>query len=468
VNPPERLGSSFRDPSGFVFIRAGRIYRQVNPAYRAGYERLMGSGLYEELVSAGLLIPHREVSLEDAPGAYRVLEPEALEFVSYPYEWCFGALRDAALATLAIQKRAFAHDMLLKDASAYNIQFHHGAPVLIDTLSFARYEEGRPWVAYRQFCQHFLAPLALMSRRDIRLGQLLRIFVDGLPLDLASRLLPRRTLLRFSLLSHLHLHARSQQRHAHDMDAPRAVERGRVSRVGLQGLVESLESAIRGLHWSPSGTEWGDYYEATNYSREATAHKGDLVARLLGRVKPATVWDLGANTGVYSRLALELGAHVVSWDVDPAAVEKSYRQLRREGPRRLLPLLLDLSNPSAAIGWANRERMSLAERGPAELVMALALVHHLAISGNVPLDRIAGFLASLGQWLIIEFIPKSDSQVERLLRVREDIFTEYTQEGFERAFDGPFRLVEVEGVRDSERRIYLYERRPSAADPGRR
>ena len=216
TNKTPAHNASFRDPSGFLFTRDGVLYRQVNQVYAEDYRKLMDSGLYAKLVKAGLLIPHTEVDIEPANKklAFKVLCPEYVPFISYPYEWSFGQLKDAALATLSIQKRALKAGMVLKDASAYNIQFQRGKPTLIDTLSFEIYQEGEPWVAYRQFCQHFLAPLALMAYQDVRLSQLLRVYIDGIPLDLASELLPARTRWNLGLATHIHLHARAQKRYA--------------------------------------------------------------------------------------------------------------------------------------------------------------------------------------------------------------------------------------------------------------
>ena len=458
-NSDARLeASSFRDPSGFLFRREGILYRQVNRSYRAHYDQLCESGLYDELVRAELLIPHETADGISSPrpdDAYLILRPEPLPFISYPYEWCFGQLQDAALATLEIQKRALAHGMSLKDASAYNIQFHRGKPLLIDTLSFERYREGEPWVAYRQFCQHFLAPLALMAYTDVRLGRLLRLYIDGIPLDLAGKLLPWRTRLKFSLLSHIHLHAKSQQRYA---DRPAAMGQRRMSRLAFQGLVDNLESAVRALAWRPQGTAWADYYSATNYDAAGLEHKKQVVADFLGRIPARTVWDLGANTGLFSRLASGRGLQTLAFDIDPAAVERNYRQCREEQDANLLPLLLDLTNPSPGLGWAHRERTSFLERGPAEAALALALVHHLAIANNLPLEHIAAFLARLCRWLIIEFVPKNDSQVQRLLASREDIFPDYTPEGFERAMRRFFAIREAVRIAGSERTCYLMER----------
>jgi ribosomal protein L11 methylase PrmA len=455
-------GGSFRDPNGFVFLKNGCLYRQVNDRYRDDYDALTGSGLYDELTAAGLLVEHEEVdpSLAVTTGAYKVLRPRTVPFISYPHEWCFGQLRDAALTTLAIQKRALAHGMSLKDCSAFNVQFNGCMPVFIDTLSFERYREGRPWVAYRQFCQHFLAPLALMSYTDIRLSQLFRIYVDGVPLDLAGALLPLRSRLRFSLLTHIHLHARYQRRYESETESPRG--RGKVSRTALLGIVDSLESAVRGLSWKPAGTEWAGYYEDTNYTREGLACKERLVGEFIDGLPSGTVWDLGANTGRFSRVAAGRGRYVISFDVDPAAVELNYRTCTAQGTGNILPLLIDLTNPTSGMGWAGEERMSLLDRGPADTALALALVHHLAISNNLPFDRIARFLAGLCRHLIVEFVPKEDSQVRRLLVCREDIFDEYTRGHFENAFSRYFEIERSEGIADSMRTLYLMRRRSGA------
>ena len=455
----ERVSSSFRDPSGSLFTLDGAIYRQVNEEYKAHYDQLIESGLYRELAEAGLMVAHEEVATSPlgVQGAYKVLKPEMIPFISYPYEWCFSQLKDAALATLEIQKKALDHGMILKDASAYNIQFLRGRPVLIDTLSFENYVEGHPWIAYKQFCQHFLAPLALMSLKDVRFNQLFRIYIDGVPLDIASSVLPYRTRFSFSMLLHIHLHAKSQKRYE-DVIIDKQKTPSKMSKQSMLGLIDSLESVIKGLKWSAKGTEWVDYYQDDSYTAEGLQHKLRLVNQLLDMVDCKTVWDLGANTGVYSRIASEKGATTVSFDIDPACVELNYLEAVKNGDSGMLPLILDLTNPSPRIGWANEERMSVMDRGPADLVIALALVHHLAISNNVPLGRIAEFLAGICSHLIIEFVPKTDPKVQKLLATREDVFPHYTQEAFEADFGTLFEILRSEQVRDSERIIYLMRR----------
>jgi len=452
--------ASFRDPSGFVFRRNGRLYRQVNRAYAGHYEALVGSGLYDRLIQQGRLLPHAEVDAAAArpEDAFKVLEPETLDFVSYPYEWCFGQLKDAALLTLKVQELALRRDMSLKDASAFNVQFQRGRPILIDTLSFERLKPGEPWIAYRQFCQHFLAPLALMARSDVRLGQWSRIAVDGVPLDLASRLLPWRTRLSFALQVHIHLHARAQRRYAGEVVTERRGGRA-MGKQALLGLVSSLRSAVRGLTWQPTGTAWADYGEIRSYTESALAAKRAVVEEYLERTQAKSVWDLGANTGEFSRLASQRGAHTLAFDYDHGAVELNYRQIKKDREENLLPLVQDLTNPSPGVGWSNRERRSLMERGPADAVMALALIHHLAIANNVPLELVAAFLAALGRWLIAEFVPKQDPQVRRLLANREDIFVRYDRDGFEQDFARHYHIRDTRPLPDSERCMYLMEAR---------
>ncbi len=409
------------------------------------------SGLYDSLVKKNFLIQHQEVENVYAD-AYKTIKPERLPFISYPYEWSFGQLKDAALLTLYIQKAALKKGMSLKDASAYNVQFVNGKPVFIDTLSFEVYEEGKPWVAYKQFCQHFLAPIALASMTDIRTLDLLSANIDGIPLDLASALLPRKSKFKFSLATHIHWHAKTQQKYAGKQTNQKAGKG--VSKMAMLGLIDNLVNAVKSLKWNPKGTEWGEYYTFTNYSDSSFDEKKNLVAAFIDEAKPSTVWDLGANDGTFSSIAALKGIETVAFDIDPIAVEKNYRRVKQDNIP-MLPLQLDLTNPSTGIGWAHEERDSLEQRGKADVVMALAIIHHIAISNNVPLEKVADYLSRLGNHIIIEFVPKEDSQVKILLATREDIFLSYHIDGFEKAFTQFFDIVKKEQVGDSLRTLYL-------------
>jgi len=459
VRSAARDPGSFRDPSGFVFRRSGVIYRQVNQSFAEEWEAASSDGILRRWQEGGRLVGHEVADLTlaaDPDRALAVLRPDPVAFISYPYEWTFGQLRDAALLTLDLQEDAERSGFALRDASAYNIQFDRGRPILIDTLSLERRTGDEPWAAYRQFCQHFVAPLALMARRDIRCGLMLRDHVDGIPLDLASTLLPGRTRLAMGLASHVHLHARAQRRYADaGREAPRRAEMGATRRAAL---LDSLRRTVEGLHWSPDGTEWADYDRETSYSDEGARAKEAMVEAMLRDAGGATVWDLGANVGRFSAIAADLGRRVVAWDVDPAASERHYQRLKSSERASVLPLVQDLVNPSPGLGWAGNERASFADRSDADVVMALALVHHLAITNNVPLDWIAALFATLAPAAIVEFVPKGDPMVTLLLRSRPDMFSDYTQDGFERAFSTRFRIVARSPIPDSTRVLYRLER----------
>ncbi len=450
-------GASFRDPSGYVFTHDGELYRTVTEGFADHYDQMANSGLVGDLTERGWLVRHEEVDPRTVgmSDVYRVLKPERIPFISYPWEWCFSQLRDAALLTLDIAWAALEHDMVLKDASAFNVQFVGSRPVFIDTLSFQSYVEGEPWPAYRQFCQHFLAPLELRSRVHPALAKLSQVNLDGVPLDLASTLLPRRTLFSPSVALHIHAHSRAQE---HYSDSGGEARKAKVSQRSLFALLDSLRSAVRRTRWAPVGTTWADYYSQNNYVDEAMSCKVDQVSSFLDRVAPASVWDLGANDGRFSRMASERGAYTVAFDMDPAAVEKAYRQGCASGDCRILPLVMDLMNPTPQLGWNLEERESFLERGSPDVVLALALVHHLAIAQNVPLPRIAEFFAGLSDRLVIEFVPKSDSQVQRMLASRTDIFSDYDQAGFERAFSRYFHVESAAPVSKCDRVLYFMRR----------
>ncbi|MEX2532305.1 MAG: SAM-dependent methyltransferase [Gemmatimonadota bacterium] len=425
------------------------------------YRALMESGLYDELVEAELLVPHEVVStdLAAADGAVAVLRPERIPFISYPYEWSFGQLRAAAITTLRIQQRAMDRGMGLTDATPFNIQFVGRRPVLVDTLSLVPMDDGEPWIAYHQFCTQFLAPLRLQARLDPRLSGLLRSTLDGVPLDMASRMLPRRTWANLGDLMHIHLHARSIRRHA-GAAAPDA-GRTRASARGIRGIVEHLLSHVEGTAMRRVPSVWEDYEASHSYEQAARTAKLDFVSGWVQARRPSVVWDLGANTGVFSRVAAQGAGYVVSLDFDANAVEQNFSRVSHDSDEdgKVLPLCMNLMNPSPDLGWGLAERKSLTARGPADLCLALALVHHLAISGNVPLPMVAAQFAEWGRSLIVEWVPKSDAMVQRLLASRVDVFDEYTEEGFQQAFSSRFHIVEREPVPESERVLYAMERR---------
>lgn len=436
------------------------LLRQAAERGARDLEMLEQSGLYTRLVGAGRLIEHESVDSTwalDPRHCAAVIRPREVDMVSYPYEWCFSQLKAAALLTLDIQDAALSKGMTLKDASAYNVQFEGTKPIFIDTLSITRREEGAAWSGYRQFCQHFLGPLLLMAYVDVRLSELLRVHLDGIPLDLASRLLPLRAKARPGVLAHLVSHARMQQRYADTASVKTAAVR-KMSLQSLRGLVDSLRSLVASLDWEPKGTEWVDYYEANNnYAEQGLEQKEAELLKLLEPFPaPRRVWDLGANTGRFSRLLAERTLGVVAWDIDPACVEMHFRMLENSDVENVLPLRCDLTNPSPSLGWAHEERASFLERAKADLALALGLVHHLAIGSNIPFPRIFATLRSVSDNVVVEWVPRGDGQIDRLLSSREDVFEDYDEDGFLAAADPYFRVVDRRRLSLGSRELFLF------------
>lgn len=446
--------SSFRDPSGFVFYEDNILYRQVNQCYKTQFEHFEKSGLYNKLLSDKQVIEHKRVVMETGyPKLFCVIQPEKIPFISYPYEWSFSQLKDAALTTLKIQKSAVEYGMILKDASAYNIQFVNGIPKLIDTLSFDFYKEGDPWVAYGQFCRHFLAPLFLMAEVDVRLWQLMRIHIDGIPIDLASKLLKWKG--GFAAKQHIHWHARAIAKHSRDCKTSDKIKAIKISKFSYKAMIDSLINTVERIILKNIKTEWMDYYSNNNYTEESIACKENVIAKFIKEMHIDSIWDFGANDGRFTRIALKYGAtFAVDFDIDSMAVEQNYLKVK-ENKDNVLPLILDLTNPSPGLGFANLERSPIDKRQKPECILALALIHHLAISNNLPFKKIAEWLSKLTDNLIIEFVPKEDSQVRILLTTREDIFPEYNQAGFEEAFKEYFSIIKTESIVGSSRTLYL-------------
>jgi hypothetical protein len=450
-------GLSYRDPSGFVFEESGIIYRQVNKNFQEHFDYFIKSGCYERLVKTGLLIPHE--TLQDPPRTsegYLVLKPERIPFISYPYEWSFDMLKDAALLTLRLLREALAHDMILKDASPYNIQWYKGRLVLIDSLSFEKYDEQQPWIAYRQFCESFLAPLMLMHYRAHPLQQLLLAWPEGIPLDITSSLLPWRTRLSLHSYLHIHLHANISGRKNRTAD-----KKIIFSRKKLLDLVTSLEVLLNRLHLKDRESTWSGYYDEVSTRGEYLEHKKRIISSWLLRsesIKMAI--DLGANEGIFSNLLAVRNIQTIAADFDPYCINRLYLRVKKEAQKNIQPLVLDISNPSPSIGFNNEERLSflerlLTDRLWADLLLALGLVHHLTISKNIPFAKLARLFSKMGKTLVIEFIPKEDIKVKEMLAQKKDIYTHYDEANFESAFREHFSILNKEQIPGSNRVLYL-------------
>lgn len=459
---PHQHPASYRDPAGYLYTKEGILYRAVQEIYAPHYTQLMDGGLYDSLQSSALLIPHLEVaqSQEHPNEAWKILKPLALEQWSYPYEWCFGQLKDAAFATLTLALKGLEHGMILKDANAYNIQFYNGRPLLIDTLSFEIYQEGNAWQAFRQFCNHFLNPLLVMRALPDLSPAFLMAYPDGISSKLTAKILPWTKRLSFNHQLYVYLAAgTSRNQIAGD---------GRKLHITSEKIKQNLnqlQKFISQLNLKPAKSAWNNYYEETILSNNYLASKTKAVRSLLERVQPKVITDIGCNTGVFSLIASEFAETVIALDFDPLSVEKLYAEKKPN----IYPLVADIAYPTPALGWANEERSSLIKRISAEMVMALAVVHHLALSNNVPLSQIGALFSGIcSKWLIVEFVPKTDPRAQQLLAGKGDIFPHYTQSDFEDAFGGYFQVEDCILLSGSTRILYLLKKKESASiEPSR-
>lgn len=448
--------SSYRDPSGFIFEKNGVLYRQVNIFYKEYFDHFIKSGCYDQLVKKGLLIPHENLQ-ENLTGKneyYTTLKPERIEFISYPYEWSFDMMKDAALLTLQLVKEALQFDMVLKDATPYNIQWHKGKFIFIDTLSFEKYEQ-TPWIAYRQFCESFLGPLLIMHYSKKQLPELLLAWPNGVPLDIIQSLLPKRS--RFSLYIYLHIHLHAK----YSLKQSEKPEKRKIfSKQKLLNLISSLEVLINKLKTPDQKSSWSEYYEEASQRNDYLEQKKKIIADWVNEMSDIkTAIDLGANKGEFSKLLSEKSINTIAADFDPYCINELYRQIKNSGKKNIQPLVLDLSNPSPASGMNNEERRSFISRTKTDLVLALALIHHLAIGKNIPFEMIADMLQRIGQTLIIEFIPKEDEKVKLMLSRKEDVYTDYTQERFEQSFMKYFLIQNKQSIGTSGRFLYLVKRK---------
>jgi len=461
------IPGSFRDPGGRVHRVGDRIFRTVMPSAAAAFEAVRASGLHDRLIERGVLIRHAQVDPaelgEAAAGAACVLEHPRLPFVSYPYEWPFAALKAAALLQLDLLLEALAAGFTLSDATAYNVQFVGAEPVFIDTLSLRPYEEGSYWLGHRQFCEQFLNPLLLRSHLGLDYHAWYRGTLEGIPAADLDRLLPWWRKLSPNVLMHVSMQSRLQAGEGAREKAEAAVKRGGLSRKGFTDIVRGLRVWIDAL--APAGlrnTPFAHYADDNTYSSEDTAMKARFVADHIGATKPAVVMDLGCNTGRFAQAVLEGGAgYVVGIDGDTGALDRAYAQARRH-QRRLLALHMNLSDPSPDQGWSQGERAGLARRSAesCDAVLALALVHHLSIAGNVPLARVVQWLVSLAPRGVVEFVPKSDPMVQRLLALREDIFPDYDEGAFVRALEERSEIVATASVPGTGRRLFQFRSKP--------
>ncbi len=447
--------ASFRDPAGFVYKKDESIYRFVSNKYKEEFTSFITTGLYKELVAEGFIIPFEQIAENHFNDKewFTTLKPNYIPFISYASEWCFDQLKDAALLTLKLSRRALYKGMILKDATHLNIQFLHGAPVHIDSLSFERYHEGESWAAYRQFCECFLNPLLLAVYHNMEVHKLLTAYKEGVPASITSGLLPFKTKLKPSILLHVHLQAKlGGKTNSHE------TKKRKLTSKDLLHIIQHLESCIQALNIKKTKSTWNNYYDETILSTNYLTAKREIVTSWLTTIHYSTAVDLGANKGEFSEL-LNKNASVIATDFDSNCIQSLYGSLKNNSITNILPLVIDITQPTPATGWNNEEQQSFVSRSQYDLGLALALIHHLAIGKNISLIQIAQLFSNICSKLIIEFIPKDDPKVADMLQNRKDIFEKYAIGEFENAFTTYFNVIKKEGIPHSNRTLYLMEKK---------
>ncbi|MBT5496821.1 MAG: class I SAM-dependent methyltransferase [Alphaproteobacteria bacterium] len=461
-----RDGASFRDPAGHIYQKDGRILRSVTETGAENYEYVRDSGFLPALIADDRVIGMAEVPPDTLDGVLDcryVLEHPALPFISYPYEWCFSALRAAALLQLELITEALNRDVMLSDASAYNVQFRGADPVYIDALSFRPYRDGEYWSAHQQFCNQFLNPLLLTALGRVGFNAWFRGNLEGIGSADLAHLLPWYRKLSWRVMTHVTLpvnfQAGSRQKTAARLDTAKA---RRLPKASLIHLVNGLHRWIAGLSPpSAQGSTWRDYESDNSYDAEATGLKQAFTSRFAATVKPSVLWDVGCNTGFYAETALQAGAgSVIGFDTDVGAVEAAFARAR-ENQLAFLPLVLDAADPSPGQGWRGRERRSLQDRANADGLIAYAIVHHLSIGRNIPLAAVVEWLIELAPQGVIEFVEKEDPMVRHMLRLRDDIFGDYHRDAFMAAIREHAEIVDTSDVIEGRRVLVWYRRRAS-------
>ena len=449
--------ASFRDPSGYMFHDKETLRRAITPLYFKQYQALTEKEVYKTLIDKHLLIAHEETSRSETS---IVITPEKIPFITYPYEWSFEQYKQAALLTLRLHKYALSKGFILKDASAYNVTLHKGNPIFMDTLSFDFYEENTPWRAYKQFIMHFLGPLVLAKYHGTEVFKMMQTHIDGIPLSLLSSMLPLSSKLSPMLQTNIHLLAKMEGRYNEDYKGE--VGKATLSRKQHNTLLTSLYEYIKRLKGNQR-TEWGDYYSKTNYDVQAFDHKHQLLRQWVSDLKPERLIDIGGNDGTFARTVSDQLTHCIVTDIDAAAIEQCYQKTQENKEENLLTFVSDLVQPSPGIGFENTEREALISRFKSykpDVVLALALIHHITLSGNVPFEKTAALFAQFAKDLIIEFPKREDSWVASLLkRKREFIahFDSYNQTHFEAVFAAYFKLVKKETIPGTSRILYHYQ-----------
>ena len=464
-------GGSFRDPSGRVYHLEGpgvhRVVRGLSAAAAETPERLLSESFIQRLIAEGdivrtTLLPHGDpaVSQMAEMGWAAAVEHEPLEFITWPYEWPFSMLKDAALLQLRLLETAVRNGWILKDATPFNIQWRQARPVFIDTPSFVPWDGGEYWQGYRQFCSTFLIPLMITAHLRIPFQPLLRSRLDGIPPEEAAKYFSGMRKFKRGVLSHIWFPAKAERRMRSSGRADRSTRSGRRQpKTMLLALLDSLLRLVNRLSYAPADSDWSQYSETHSYDDTDYETKQRFVEKHTSELRPQLLWDLGANTGTFSRIAARHSGAVVAVDGDQDAAEILYQRTLKEGERNIIPLVMDLANLSPGQGWAGQERAAFDRRRSPDMVLCLALLHHMRVSANIPLPLFIEWLRGLDATAIVEFVGRDDEMFRKLISAKSEEYPDYTKENFRREVDKHFIVRDKLDLKEGNREMLLLEPR---------
>lgn len=460
----DRFSGSFRDPSARVYDHQGRVIRGVDQTTAANFSALADAPFFRRELEKSRVVGTTYLDSSDpvttavvAGGWAAALEHERVPLISYPYEWTFSMLKDAALLQLELLAEGFDEGWILKDSTPYNVQFVGSQPVFIDVPSFVPRSAGEPWGGYRQFCMLYLYPLLLQAHLGIPFQPVLRSNLDGLTPVETARYFRGWRRLKSGVLSHIMFPA-AMERWVESREKNRAPAKhrsgGRQSDVSIRSLIGSIQRLVSTLNVPIKHTAWSEYATSHSYDTQDVTEKREFVRAAAERAQPKIAWDIGCNTGDYAEICAAYARHVIAVDADHDAVESLYRRLRERSANNILPLVMNLANISPSQGWSGRERLSFDERNRPELVVALALIHHMCLSANVPIALFLEWLSSLGGHLVIEFVDREDEMVKKLLTNKTEQYADYNKATFLRELESRYQIVARKSLKNGQREVF--------------
>ena len=444
--PIQQDPGSFRDPLSRVFVGPDTVVRAFTAQGKADIDAVWSKKSIQAALASGDLISSTIVDPASAglgaPWVAAMTHPR-LPFVSYPYEWTFSMLKDAALLQLGLTRATLADGIGLKDATPYNVQFLGSRAQFIDAGSFEKRRKTDPWYGYRQFCELFLYPLMLQGYLGVGFQPFLRGAVNGISPDTMRKLLPasiRRP--RKGRLTHVVLHAAAQNRFADtEVKVKNEAAKAGMNATVLDATLRKLEKLVGGLSLGDKKSTWSEYTERGHYIENSLDEKQKFVRDAVASRPRRLVTDIGCNDGAFSRIASAHSDYVVAMDADPLVVDRLYNSLKAEKNDRILPLYVDMSDSGGGIGWRGRERPGVFDRGTPDIVLYLAVIHHVAITFNIPVAAQLDMLADLAPEIVIEMPHADDPMVRKLLvNKREGIHDDFNLQEFERLLSERFEV----------------------------